>query len=104
MKNIKFRTLQSQLQRPLKSNIKLIQQVRKIIIPADKTSIKYRLTKEEYNKLCKDAITPTYKKATENMNKGINETTKGIVQKSFDNVIDRMNVSVGFHCFITIKD
>ena len=63
-----------------------------------------RLTKEEYNKLCKDAITPTYKKATKNINKRINKTTKGIAQKSFDNVIDRMDVNVGSNCFITIKD
>ena len=64
----------------------------------------YRLTKEEYNKLCKDDITPTYKKATKNINKRINKTTKGIAQKSFDNVIDRMDVNVGSNCFITIKD
>ena len=64
----------------------------------------YRLITEKYNKLCKDAIIPTYKKATKNINKRINKTTKAIVQKSFDNVIDRMDVNVGSNCFITIKD
>ena len=48
VKNIKFRTVQNQQKTTLKSNIKLIQQSRKILTPADKTSNIYRLTKEEY--------------------------------------------------------
>ena len=48
VKNIKFRTVQNQQKTTLKSNIKLIQQSRKTLTPADKTSNIYRLTKEEY--------------------------------------------------------
>ena len=63
VKNIKFRTVQNQLQRTLKSDTKSIQQSSKTLTPADKTSNMYRLTKEEYNKMRRNAITSTYKKA-----------------------------------------
>ena len=69
VKNIKFRPVLNQLQRTLKSDIKLIQQSNKTLTPADKTSNMYRLTKEEYNKLCRNAITSTYKKANRKLMK-----------------------------------
>ena len=37
VKNIKFRTVHNQLQRTLKSDVKLIQQSSKTLTPADKT-------------------------------------------------------------------
>ena len=60
VKNIKFRTVENQLQRTLKSDIKLIQQSNKTLTAADKTSNMYRLTKEEYNEMRRNAITLTY--------------------------------------------
>ena len=47
----------------------------------------YRITKEEHNEMCRNAITSTYKKANENIKKRINEKGKEIVKKSFDNII-----------------
>ena len=76
VKNIKFQTVRNQLQRKLKSDIKLIQQSSKTLKPADKTSKMYRITKEEYNKMRRNAITSTYKKANENIKKRINEKEK----------------------------
>ena len=64
----------------------------------------YRLTKEEYNKMRRNATTSTYKKANGNIQKRINEKGKEIVKKSFDNIIDRMDVNAECNCFITIKD
>ena len=104
VKNIKFRTVHNQLQRTLKSDIKLIQQSSKTLTPADKTSNMYRISKEEYNKMRRNAITSTYKKANENIKKRINEKGKEIVKKSFDNIIDRMDINAESNCFITIKD
>ena len=104
VKNIKFRTVHSQLQRTLKSDIKLTQQSSKTLTPTDKTSNMYRITKEEYNKMRRNAITSTYKKANENIKKRINEKGKEIVKKSFDNIIDRMDINAESNCFITIKD
>ena len=104
VKNIKFRTVHNQLQRTLKSDIKLIQQSSKTLTPADKTSNMYRISKEEYNKMRRNAITSTYKKANENIKKRINEKGKEIFKKSFDNIIDRMDINAESNCFITIKD
>ena len=104
VRNIKFRIVQNWLQRTLKSDIKLIQQSSKTRIAADKTSNMDRLTKEEYNKMRRNAITSTYKKTDGNIKKRINEKGKEIVIKSFDNIIDRMDVNAQSNCFIIIKD
>ena len=69
VKNIKFRTVHNQLQRTLKSDIKLIQQSSKTLTPADKTSNMYRISKEEYSKMRRNAITSTYKKPTKTSKK-----------------------------------
>ena len=104
MKNIKFRTVHNQLQRTLKSDIKLIQQSSKTLTPAGKTSNMYKVTKEEYNKMHRNTITSTYKKANENIKKRINEKGKEIVKKSFNNIIDNMDINAESNCVITIKD
>ena len=104
VKNIKFRTVHNQLQRSLKSDIKLIQQPSTTLTPADKMSNMHRITKEEYNKMRRNAITSTYQKANENIKKRINEKGKKIVKKSFNNIIDRMDINAESNCFITIKD
>ena len=101
---MKFRSVKNQLQRKVKSGIKLIQQSSKILTPADKTSNMYRLAKEEYNKMRRSAINSTYEKANEKIKKRVNEKGKEIVKKSFDNIIDRMDVNAESNCFITIKD
>ena len=84
--------------------MKLIQQSSKTLTPADKTSNMYRTTKEEYNKMRRNAITSTYGKANENIKEGINEKRNKIVKKSFDNIIDRLDINAESNCFITIKD
>ena len=53
VKNIKFQTVHNQLQGTLKSDIQSIQQ-------SSKTSNMYRLTKEEDNKIHKNATTSAY--------------------------------------------
>ena len=57
-----------------------------------------------YNKMGRNAVTSTYKKANGNIKKRIHEKGKEIVKKSFDNIIDRMDVNAESNCFITIKD
>ena len=52
----------------------------------------------------RNAIASTYKKANGSIKKRINEKGKEIVKKSFDNIIDRMDVNAWSNCFITIKD
>ena len=64
----------------------------------------YRISKEEYNKMRRNAITSTYNKANENIKKRINKKGKEIVKKSFDNIIDRADINAESNCYITIKD
>ena len=59
VKNIKFRKVKNQLQNQLKENIKRINQPDKTLTFADKSSNMYRLTKEAYVKMRRNAITST---------------------------------------------
>ena len=59
----------------------------------------YRITKEEYNKIRRNAITLTYKKAYKNVKTRINEKGEEIVKKSFNN-FDRMDINAESDCFI----
>ena len=52
----------------------------------------------------RNAVISTYKKVNGNIKKGINEKRKEIVKKSFDSIIDRVDVNAESSCFITIKD
>ena len=73
----------------------LNQQLSKTLIPTDKTSNMYRLTKEENNKMLRDTTTSLYKKTSEIINKKKKKSKrkrKEIVQSSFDNIINRMDV------------
>ena len=69
------------------------------LTPADKTPNMYRITKEEYNKIRRNAITLTYKKAYKNVKTRINEKGEEIVKKSFNN-FDRMDINAESDCFI----
>ena len=82
MKNIYFPTVQNQPQRTSKSDIKLIQQSSQTLTPADKTSNMYRLTKEECNKMRRNATTSTYKKANKNIKKRIKKEKKSLKSHS----------------------
>ena len=61
-KYIKFRNARSDFQTTLQEDIRLIHNSKKTMTFADKTSNMYRLTKEEHNKLLRNAITSKYKK------------------------------------------
>ena len=54
--------------------------------------------------MCRNAINSTYRKANENIKKRINKKGKEIVKKSFNNIIDRMDINAEFNCYIAIKD
>ena len=69
------------------------------LTPADKIPNMYRITKEEYNKIRRNAITLTYKKAYKNVKTRINEKGEEIVKKSFNN-FDRMDINAESDCFI----
>ena len=68
------------------------------LTPADKTP-NMQITREEYNKIRRNAITSTYKKANKNVKTRINEKGEEIVNKSFNN-FDRMEINAESYCFI----
>ena len=67
-----------------------------------KTLNMYRLSKDQYNQLKHNAVTSTYKKAS---NKIKNEMNKGGVKFAKKaGMLDKMEVNGTSNCFITIKD
>ena len=63
-KDVKFRKIRSSFQTRLKEDTRNIRNSSKALVPADKTSNLYKLTKGEYTNLKRNAITSTYKKAS----------------------------------------
>ena len=101
-KDIKFRKLRSNFQSRLKEDAKRIRSSSKTLIPADKTSNMYRLTKEEYNNLKKNAITSTYKKASGKIKEKIEKSGKKFATDK--GVLDKIGKNGDSECFITLKD
>ena len=62
VKDIKFRNVRSDFQTTLQEDIRLIHHSKKTTTFGDKTSNMFRLTKEEHNKLLRNAVTWKYKK------------------------------------------
>ena len=69
---------------------------------ADKTSNRYRLTKEEHNKLLRNIISSKYKKAITKIKEKINKKGKGILKSK--EVLYRLDINEVSNCFFTLKD
>ena len=76
VKDIKFRNARSDFQTKLQEDIRLIHSSKKTVTFADKTSNMYRLTKEEHNKLLRNAVTSKYKKTNTKTKDKINKKRK----------------------------
>ena len=96
--------MKNQLQNPLKKDIKKINQSGKALTFADKSSNMYQLTKEEYVKMRRNAITSTYKKVNNNIKKRIDIKGKQIMEDVGKEILDRMDINGKNTCFITLKD
>ncbi|PFX18201.1 hypothetical protein AWC38_SpisGene17441 [Stylophora pistillata] len=62
--SIKFRNVNNSFQNKLNEDINKIKKSTKAFIPADKTSNFYKLDKTRHDKIQRDSITTTYKKAS----------------------------------------
>ena len=62
VRNIEFKNVKSSLQHQLQNDVNWIKQDTKLLIPADKTSDLYILTKHEYKKLLTENISKICKK------------------------------------------
>ena len=102
IENLKFRNTTNGFQKKLRNDIKRINESTKTFIPADKTQNYYQLTKEEHDKILKDNVTKTYKKADKSKPNQINNEAKKLATKF--NIHDRTNTMPEQQCFFSIKD
>ena len=73
VKQLKFCKVENNFQKILREHMKEVQTSKKAVTPADKTSNMYKLNKNEYQNLLRNAITRTYKKANESIGTKINK-------------------------------
>ena len=100
--NIKFRNVNNKFQNKLNDDISKIKKSTKAFIPADKTSNFYKLDKTQHDKLLRDSITTTYKKASTDAANIIDSQAKSIAQEL--NIDDRTEQIAKQQAFITLKD
>ena len=102
VKDIKFRNARSDFQTILQKDIRLIHNSKKTMTFPDKTSTMYRLTKEEYNKLLRNAVTSKYKKTNTKIKDKINKKGKEILKNK--EALQRLDINEESNCFSTLKD
>ena len=100
--NIKFRNVNKKFQNKLNEDISKIKKSTKAFIPADKTSHFYKLDKTQHDKLPRDSITTTFKKASTDAANIIDSEAKSIAQEL--NIEDHTEQIAKQQAFITIKD
>ena len=100
--NIEFTGHRSSFQKKLNGDVKKIKMSKDVIVAADKTSNLYSLSKEHYEKLLKDNVTKSYRKASGPIKHDIDmegsDITTGL------QLADRMEVIAEREAFITLKD
>ena len=102
VRKIKFRKRSNNFMSVLNMEKKKISRQDKLIIPADKTTNRFLLKLEDYNKLIEKEIQKDYKKETlENVDIVATEHSK--VASELD-IADRMFKTVPREAFITLKD
>ena len=101
-KDVKFRKIRSSFQTRLKEDARSIRNSSKALVPADKTSNLYKLTKVEYTNLKRNAITSTYKKASGKIKEKIEKSGKKFAKDK--GVLEKIGRNGETECFITLKD
>ena len=102
LKNIKFRNARSDFQTTLHEDIRLIHNSKKTMTFADKTCNMYRLTKEEHNKLLRNAVTSKYKKTNAKIKDKRNKKGKEILKNK--ETLHQLNINEENNYFFTLKD
>ena len=102
VKELKFRKVKNNFQTKLREDMKQVQTSKKTLTPADKTSNMYRLHKNDYQNLLRNAITTSYKKANKNIGTKINK--EGIKFAKQANILDKIEINGTGNSFITLKD
>ena len=79
--NVTFIHNTNSFQKKLCADVTEIKNSRNIYVFADKTNNIYRMSTSEHNKLLKENVTKTYKKAPEKLQKSINLEAKSVAAK-----------------------
>ena len=100
--SVKYRDFLPSFQRKLKKDVKDIRLSKDVFVPADKSTNIYKMSKEQYEKLLRDNITNTYKKAHSQAKEDVDREAFQIASKlKLDDRIDKLAEN---NAFITIKD
>ena len=102
VRSIEFRNVKDKFQDKLNEDINRINKSSKAFIPAVKTSNFYELNKEQHEKLLRDSITTTYKKADESSTRKIDLEAKRIATEL--GIADKTERIAKQQAFITLKD
>ena len=102
VRNIVFRRYSNVFQRKLKESRLMIMNEPKVIVPADKSSNFYKVSKEDYDNLISKDIHKLYKKATEEEVKKIKTEHTAIVTDL--EIDDRVFATAKSKARVTLKD
>ena len=102
LQSVEFRNNTNKLQQQLSKDAKDIKSSDKLLIGADKTTNFNRLQQDDYKRLLQENITKDYKKATDTVEKDINNRDK-IIAEDLE-LDDRISTSAKSEAFITLKD
>ena len=100
--NVTFIHNTNSFQKKLCADVTEIKNSRNIYVFADKTNNIYRMSTSEHNKLLKENVTKTYKKAPEKLQKSINLEAKSIAAKL--KLSDRIEKLGEAPAYVTLKD
>ena len=101
IRTVEFRKVNNQFLRRLRSDVREIKSSSDLLVPADKTTNLYEMTKTDYNKLLNENITKSYNKGDENVYR-VNHEAKEIAKKI--GITDKVECFVERDAFITLKD
>ena len=100
--SVQFEPQRNSFQKQLKKDVRRIQDSPHLLVPADKTTNLYEVSKERYEKLLHESVTKTYRKADDNAKHDIDSEAKLIARKL--ELDDRIEVFAEREAFITLKD
>ena len=104
VRNIEFKDSKhvNAFQRKLMKDVKEINNSSDLLIAADKTTNLYSMKKESYEKLLRENITKTYKKADESIKPRIDRNAKAIATKL--KLEEKVECYADRNAFVTLKD
>ena len=102
IEGVRFRKINSPLQKELRKDVRRIQNEQNILVSADKTNNHYSVPPKQYEKLMMDSITSTYKKADQQAAHSINIESRKIAEDL--ELADRIQALAPKPAYVTLKD